>query len=77
VVKGFEGREMDGRRDIPIPSRLGDVEEHHKLLQWGLGQSPSHKRFCGVSCAILCDFMHILVHLTATCTWYWEIPTSL
>jgi len=23
---------------------------------WGLGQSPSRKRFGGISCAILCDF---------------------
>ena len=59
----------------PLPSRLGGLGERRKLLQRGLGRSPSRKRFGGVSCAILCNFTHLLVNLTAE--WKWKIPTSL
>jgi len=71
--KGVKGREIG--RGGPLPSRLGDLGEHRKLPQRGLGRSPSRKRFWGVSCTILRDFTHRLVHLIAA--WKWEIPTSL
>jgi len=35
---------------------------------------PGHKRFWGVSCAILCDFTYLLVHLTAA--WNLEMRDS-
>ena len=60
---------------VPLPSRLLSLGERRKLPQRGLGQSPSRKRFCRVSCAILCDFARHLVHLTAA--WNWEIHTAL
>jgi len=41
---------------------LGGLEEHRKLTQWGLGRSPSRKRFLDVLYAILCDFTCVLVH---------------
>jgi len=49
--------------------------ERRKLPQRDLGQSPSRKQFVGVSCAILCDVTHILVHLTVV--WKWQIPISV
>jgi len=50
-------------------SRLGGLGERRKLPQRG---RPSRKLFWGVSCAILCDFTHLLVQLTAA--WKWELP---
>jgi len=60
---------------IPLASRLGGLAERRKLPQRGLEWSPNRKRFWRVSCAIVCDFAHLSVHLTAA--WKWEISTSL
>jgi len=73
AVKGVEGRRMG--RAVPLARRLQGLGERRKLPRRGLGQSPSRKRFGGISCTILCDFTHLLVHLTVA--WKWEIPTSL
>jgi len=58
------GEEWGGGVHPPQPAR--GPGQRNKLTQQGqLVQSPSRKRFWGVSCAVLCDFTHILVHLTA------------
>ena len=70
-------RRREERNGAPSPADYGDwgASLRRKLPQRGLERSPSRERFWGVSCAILCDFMHILVPLTAA--WKWEVPTSL
>jgi len=61
AVKGSSGEEWEWG----VPSQpIGSLRERRKL--------PSG--IWGVSSAILCDFTHLLVHLTAA--WKWEIPTS-
>jgi len=73
-VKGVEGRAMV--RGCPIRNGLRGLGSVARAPPWwGLGRSPSCKRFGGISCAILCDFTHLLVHITAA--WKQEIPTSL
>ena len=70
-----ERRAGEGEGVTP-PQPFGSLGEcHRKLPQQGMGRNPSRKRFWGISCAILCDFMQHLVHLTAA--WKWEIPKSL
>ena len=54
-------------RGVPLCSRLRGLGEHREL--------PRRKRFWGVACEILCNFTHLLVHLTSV--WKWEIPTYL
>ena len=54
---------------VPLyPAEYSGSGEHRKIPSevWGraLGQSSSCKRFWGISCTILCDFTHLLVHLT-------------
>ena len=65
-------------RGVPLPSRLRGLGERRKLSRRAAEpRSPSRKRFWDVcvSFTILCNFTHLLVHLTAA--WKWEIPTSL
>ena len=57
------GDKNDGRL-----KRLGSVVISSRNGVWG---RPSRKRFWSLSCAILCDFTHPVVHLTAA--WEWEI----
>jgi len=68
------GNEWGGSVPLSPPQPARGLERR-KLPQRGLGQSPSRKRFWGMSCAILRDFKRLLLHLTAA--WKWEIPTSL
>jgi len=35
-------------RGVPLPSRLGDLEQRHELPQQGRGQSPGRKRIFGI-----------------------------
>ena len=67
--------ERNGEGCPPLQPTLSGLWKHCELPWWAQGQSPSRRQFWGVSCAILCDIMHVLVHLTAV--WKWEIPTSL
>ena len=55
TVKGVDGEEW--QEEIP-PQPTEGLGERRNLPQRGLGRSPSCKRFWGVSCAILCDFMY-------------------
>jgi len=62
--------------DCPSPEPTRRSGERRKLRQWSLqGRSPNRKRFLGVSCAILCNFTHLLVHLTVA--WKREVPYIL
>jgi len=60
--KALRGEEWGG--GVPLSSRLEGLGERRQLPQPGLGQSPGHRRFWDVSCAILSDFTHLSVHLT-------------
>ena len=43
-------RGVGSGRAVPIPIWLRGLGEHHKLFQYGLGQSPSHSRFVVLWC---------------------------
>jgi len=66
------GEEWEG---CPPPRPTRESGGRRQLSQRGLERSRSRKRFWGVSCAILCDFTHLLLHLTAA--WKRQISTPL
>jgi len=45
-----------GEGVYPLSSRLRGLGERRKLPQWGLGRSPSRKRFLSISCSFFCNF---------------------
>jgi len=49
----------------PPPQPTRGLGQRHISSPVGSGAKPSRKRFWGISCANLCIFTHLLVHLTA------------
>ena len=56
----YFSKELDIGRKVTI-ERVMRSGERRKLAQWPAG-SGSRKRFLDVLRAILCEFMHVLVH---------------